>query len=208
MSTRSDTPVFCDESGTRSAILQWSARGAVLLVLLLCMGLALTLDTQVRLPGLSRLLQSTDIGFGRPQGPATVAVPADPKAPPAVREVELITADTDDRTTIASDTEKRSATTSPTTAARKAGATTSPAAKPTAHATSPVAAPPAPAPEPTTSAQRHHPGQVSKPPPSRAQPTTPADSRANGHGQDNGLAKGKGKEDEVPAAPGADPTIP
>ena len=206
MSTRSDTPVFCDESGTRSAILQWSARGAVLLVLLLCTGLALTLDTQVRLPGLSRLLQSSDIGFGRPHGPATVAVPADPEARPAVREDELITTDTDDRPIIPSDTEKRSATTSPTTAARKAGATTSPAAKPTAHATSPVSTPPAP--EPTTSVQRQPPGQVRKPPPSRAQPTTPADSRANGNGQDNGLAKGKGKKDEVPQAPGADPTIP
>ena len=82
MSMRSDTPVFCDESGTRSAILQWSARGAVLLVLLLCTGLALTLDTQVRLPGLSRFLQSSDIGFGRPQGPATVAVPADLECAP------------------------------------------------------------------------------------------------------------------------------
>ena len=204
MSTRSDTPVFCDESGTRSAILQWSARGAVLLVLLLCTGLALTLDTQVRLPGLSRLLQSSGIGLGRSQGPATVAVPADPEARPAVREDELITSDTDDRPISGSDTEKRSATTSPTTAARKAGATTSPAAKPTAHATSPVS----PAPEPTTSVQRRPTAQVTKPPPSRPQPTTPADSRANGNGQDNGLAKGKGKKDEVPQAPGADPTIP
>ena len=206
MSTRSDTPVFCDGSGTRSAILQWSARGAVLLVLLLGTGLALTLDTHVQLPGLSRLLPSSEVGFGRPQGPATVAVPDDPKVRPAVREDELIISDTDDRRRAKSDPEKRSATTSPTTAARKTGATTSPAAKPTARATSPVSTPPAP--EPTASVQGQPPGQVGKTAPPRVQPTTPADSRANGNGQDNGLAKGKGKKDEVPQAPGADPTIP
>jgi hypothetical protein len=54
--TRSDNPVFCDQSGTRSVVLQWSGRGVALLLLLLCAGLALTLDTRVEVPVLKRLL--------------------------------------------------------------------------------------------------------------------------------------------------------
>ena len=62
MGTRSNTPVFCDQSGVRSRVLQWGGRSVALLVLLLCAGLALTLDTRVEVPGLSRLLSATEIG--------------------------------------------------------------------------------------------------------------------------------------------------
>jgi hypothetical protein len=56
VSTRSNTPVFCDESGVRSVVMQWGGRGlGLLLILLLCAGLALTLATRVEVPGLSRL---------------------------------------------------------------------------------------------------------------------------------------------------------
>lgn len=205
MSTRSDTPVFCDESGTRSALLQWGARSAVLLVLLLCAGLALTLDTQVRLPGLSRLLPSNGIGFGQPKGPAAVAVPADRKAHPTVRERGLIATDTDDRRVPATVTETQPTTTPPTTAARKAATTTPPPAAITTPAAKPTPA------EPTARAQRQPPpGQTRKPAPPSAHPTGPPNSNANGNGQGNGLAKGKdkNKKDGVPPAPGAAPTIP
>jgi hypothetical protein len=217
--------VFCDESGTRSAFLQWGVRGAVLLVLLLCAGLVLTLDTQVRLPGLSRLLPSSDIGFGRPKGPARVAVPDDPKARPTVAVDHPLATDPDDPQLPGTD--KPSATTSPTTAARKAvantppmsiptpAATVPPAARPRTRATAPAATPPASDP---TRGQRQPPGQAKKttPPSARpsarppsAQPTGPADARARGNGQgNNGLAKGKAEKPEVPPVPGAAPTIP
>jgi hypothetical protein len=58
--TRSNTPVFCDESGVRSIVVQWGGRGIGLLLLLLCAGLALTLQTRVEVPGLSRLLPVID----------------------------------------------------------------------------------------------------------------------------------------------------
>jgi hypothetical protein len=58
--TRSNTPVFCDESGVRSVVVQWGGRGIGLLLLLLCAGLALTLQTRVEVPGLSRLLPIVD----------------------------------------------------------------------------------------------------------------------------------------------------
>jgi hypothetical protein len=56
------TPVFCDESGVRSVLMQWGGRAAGLLVLLLFAGLALTLQTRVEVPGLSRLLPATLVG--------------------------------------------------------------------------------------------------------------------------------------------------
>jgi hypothetical protein len=40
--------------------MQWSGRGIGLLLLLLCAGLALTLETRVEVPGLSRLLPTID----------------------------------------------------------------------------------------------------------------------------------------------------
>lgn len=203
MSTRSDTPVFCDESGTRSAFVQWSARGAILLVLLLCVGLALTLDTQVRLPGLSRLLPSGDIGFGRPAGPATVAVPADPPAHPTVRESGLV----------ATDTERGSTITSPTTAAeRKAQGTTPPEVttrptrSPRAQAT--PRSPTPPAAEPTTGPQRQPPGQTKKAASPTGKPTSPADSSANGHGQGSGSANDKGNKPEGRPVARAAPQVP
>ena len=62
MGTRSDNSVFCDQSGTRSFVLQWSGRGVALILLLLCAGLALTLDTRVEVPVLSRLLPAGGLG--------------------------------------------------------------------------------------------------------------------------------------------------
>jgi hypothetical protein len=58
--TRSSTPVFCDESGVRSVVMQWGGRSLGLLLLLLCAGLALTLQTRVEVPGLIRLLATID----------------------------------------------------------------------------------------------------------------------------------------------------
>ena len=60
MGTRSNTPVFCDESGVRSVVVQWGGRGIGLLLLLLCAGLALTLQIRVEVPGLSQLLPIID----------------------------------------------------------------------------------------------------------------------------------------------------
>lgn len=44
--------------------MQWGGRGIGLLLLLLCAGLALTLQTRVEVPGLSRLLPVSRNGFG------------------------------------------------------------------------------------------------------------------------------------------------
>jgi hypothetical protein len=60
--SRSHTPVFCDQSGLRSMVLQWGGRGIGLLLLLLCAGLAMTLNTRVEVPGLNRLLPETGSG--------------------------------------------------------------------------------------------------------------------------------------------------
>jgi hypothetical protein len=51
---RSNTPVFCDQLGARSAVLQWSGSGSAFSAS--CPALALTLATRVEVPGLSRLL--------------------------------------------------------------------------------------------------------------------------------------------------------
>jgi hypothetical protein len=61
---RPDTPVFCDQSGVRSVVVQWGGRSIGLLLLLLCAGLALTLQTRVEVPGLSRLLPPGGNGLG------------------------------------------------------------------------------------------------------------------------------------------------
>jgi hypothetical protein len=58
--TRSTTPVFCDQSGVRSTVLQWGGRGIGLLLLLLCAALGLTVGTRVEIPGLTRLLDTTE----------------------------------------------------------------------------------------------------------------------------------------------------
>ena len=172
------------------------------MVLLLCAGLALTLDTQVRLPGLSRLLPPSTIGFGRPSGPATVAVPADQKARQLVNERPMT--DTDDRQVRASDSEKRSAgiRKAPTNPPRRT------AAKPSPRATAPASTPPAA--ESTPPDTRQPPGRVKRTTPPSAQPTNPGNSNANDNGQGNGLAKGKakGKKDAAPPVRGADPTMP
>jgi hypothetical protein len=60
--TRSNAPVFCDQSGVRSVVVQWGFRSVGLLVLLLCAGLALTLETRVDVPGLSRLIPAIEGG--------------------------------------------------------------------------------------------------------------------------------------------------
>jgi hypothetical protein len=60
--TRTNSPVFCDESGARSVLMQWGGRGAGLLLLLLFAGLALALQTRVDIPGLSRLLPEAGTG--------------------------------------------------------------------------------------------------------------------------------------------------
>jgi hypothetical protein len=60
VSTRSNTPGFCDESGVRSVVMQWAGRGIGLLLLLLCAGLALTLQSRVQVSGLRQLLPKID----------------------------------------------------------------------------------------------------------------------------------------------------
>jgi hypothetical protein len=68
---RSDTtPVFCDQSGVRSVVLQWGGRGIGLLLLLLGVGLALTLQTRIEVPGLSQLLPTIDGSSELFDGPA------------------------------------------------------------------------------------------------------------------------------------------
>jgi hypothetical protein len=50
------TPVFADESGTRAAVLQWLARGICACFVLVSGAVALTLATDVPLPGLGGLV--------------------------------------------------------------------------------------------------------------------------------------------------------
>jgi hypothetical protein len=58
-----DLPVFTDETGRRAEVLQWGGRGFCLIGAVLCVALAVTLQTHVFLPSLEKALLGSSEGL-------------------------------------------------------------------------------------------------------------------------------------------------